>query len=514
MYILFVSVTRYEGILQGRSARVLSPDMRVIGRTRLSRATDESTSMERQREIIEAWADANNHQIVGWAEDLDVSGSVDPFATVGLGPWLAKDRLPEWDILCAWKLDRLARRAVPLHRLFGLCQDEGKTLVCVSDNIDLSTWVGRLIASVIAGVAEGELEAIRDRTKSSQKKLRELGRWGGGIVFYGFKPVESGGAGWEWERDDYSAGVLDEAIAKVLDGESTEKIAGELNLRGELAPSDYTRKRNGKPSLGKRWTTNTLRTILRSKSMLGYMTHKGAPVRDSEGYPILKGPELISQERFDRLQFALDERGFSVTNRSVGASPLLGVATCGLCGRLMHIRQNHSKPRGKTYRYYQCLGGKSGGSGIQDHEANIIKAEDLEELVESGFLYEYGAQNVREKVYIPAENHQIELDEAVRAHAELSTLLGTTTSTTLRSSLTGQLSAINSRVEALEKLPTRESGWEWQQRSETYAEAWETADTEARRQMLIKRGVTAKVAITDRVARLNPGVLSFSIEAP
>ena len=434
--------------------------------------------MERQREIIEAWADANNHQIVGWAEDLDVSGSVDPFATVGLGPWLGKDRLPEWDILCAWKLDRLARRAVPLHRLFGLCQDEGKTLVCVSDNIDLSTWVGRLIASVIAGVAEGELEAIRDRTKSSQKKLRELGRWGGGIVFYGFKPVESGGAGWEWERDDYSAGVLDEVIAKVLDGESTEKIAGELNKRGELAPSDYTRKRNAK------------------------------------GYPILKGPELISQERFDRLQFALDERGFTVTNRSVGASPLLGVATCGLCGRLMHIRQNHSKPRGKTYRYYQCLGGKSGGSGIQDHDANIIKAEDLEELVESGFLYEYGAQNVREKVYIPAENHQIELDESVRAHAELSTLLGTTTSTTLRSSLTGQLSAINSRVEALEKLPTRESGWEWQQRTETYAEAWETADTDARRQMLIKRGVTAKVAITDRVARLNPGVLSFSIEAP
>lgn len=468
--------------------------------------------MERQREIVEAWADANNHQIVGWAEDLDVSGSLDPFATVGLGPWLAKDRLHDWDILCAWKLDRLARRAVPLHRLFGLCQDENKTLVCVADNIDLSTWVGRLIASVIAGVAEGELEAIRERTKSSQKKLRELGRWGGGIVFYGFKPVESEAAGWEWERDSYSAGVLDSVIAKVLDGQSTESIAGELNKRGELAPSDYTRTRAGKPTRGVKWTTNTLRTILGSKSMLGYMTHKSVPVRDAEGYPILKGPELISQQRFDRLQEALNAKSFKVTNRSVGASPLLGVAVCGLCGRLMHLRQNHSKPRNKTYRYYQCLGGSM--TGTKDHPTNVIKADDLEELVESGFLFEYGSQNVREKVYVEAPDHQIELEQARTAVEELMPLLGTVTSTSVRSMLTGQLSALDSRIEALEKLPTRESGWEWQNHQETYAEAWEPADADARRQMLIKRGVTATVAVTDRVARTNPGVVSFSIQAP
>jgi site-specific DNA recombinase len=80
--------------------------MRVLGRLRLSRSTEESTSIERQREIVQQWADANGHSVVGWAEDIDVSGAVDPFDTPQLGPWLGH-RVTEWDILCAWKLDRL-----------------------------------------------------------------------------------------------------------------------------------------------------------------------------------------------------------------------------------------------------------------------------------------------------------------------------------------------------------------------------------------------------------------------
>ena len=62
--------------------------MRVLGRLRLSRATEESTSIERQREVIQQWSDMHGHTVVGWATDLDVSGSVDPFDTPQLGDWL------------------------------------------------------------------------------------------------------------------------------------------------------------------------------------------------------------------------------------------------------------------------------------------------------------------------------------------------------------------------------------------------------------------------------------------
>ena len=77
---------------------------RVLGRIRLSRLTTESTSAARQRELIEQWAAMHDHTVIGYAEDLDVSGSVDPFEAPALSPWFREDRRGEWDILVAWKL--------------------------------------------------------------------------------------------------------------------------------------------------------------------------------------------------------------------------------------------------------------------------------------------------------------------------------------------------------------------------------------------------------------------------
>lgn len=225
--------------------------MRVLGRVRLSRAYDESTSVERQRELIEKWAEDNDHTVVGWAEDLDVSGSVDPFQTPQLGDWL-NHREHEWDILVAWKLDRIARRAVPLHRIFGYCEEKDKTLVCISDNIDLSTWVGRLVASVIAGVAEGELEAIRERTKASHRKLRELGRWPGGRPAYGYKAVENiDGPGWSLVHDDESSENVRLMIDRTLAGDTLEMIADHLTENNVPTPADHVRIRQGEGAQGR-----------------------------------------------------------------------------------------------------------------------------------------------------------------------------------------------------------------------------------------------------------------------
>ncbi|KLN68742.1 hypothetical protein ABM90_26970 [Rhodococcus erythropolis] len=43
--------------------------------------------------------------MIGWAEDADVSGAVDPFDTPQLGRWL-NQRIEEYDVIAAWKFDR------------------------------------------------------------------------------------------------------------------------------------------------------------------------------------------------------------------------------------------------------------------------------------------------------------------------------------------------------------------------------------------------------------------------
>jgi hypothetical protein len=62
---------------------------------RLSRSTDESTSVERQRDVIGGWSQRpDGEPIIGEALDVDVSGSVSPFDRPDLGHWLT-DTPPE-----------------------------------------------------------------------------------------------------------------------------------------------------------------------------------------------------------------------------------------------------------------------------------------------------------------------------------------------------------------------------------------------------------------------------------
>ena len=435
--------------------------MRVVGRVRISRLTEQSTSVERQRELIEKWADMQGHTIVGWATDLDLSGTVDPFESPALGPWFAEDKLSEWDILCAWKLDRLGRRVIPLNRVFGWMLEHDKTLVCISDNIDLSTWVGRLVANVIAGVAEGELEAISERTKASRKKLLESGRWAGGTVPFGFRPVELPTGGWRLELHPEESAVLLEVVSDVIAGEPVS-VVGE---KYQMPPS-------------------SLWQILESKQLMGHATHGGATVRDSQGQPVFNSEPLLSPERWGRLQDALEARRQG-PKRTKKTSPLLGVVKCFDCGLNLLHKTFHRDYGKRVYRYYHCR--------VNGHCAQV-DAEIVEEQLENGFLEAVGDKVVRERVFRQAENHEIELDEAKRAVDELSLMVGTMTSDTVRKRLTEQMRALDFQIAALEKLPVKEAGYEYIETDKTYSEAWNEADTEGRRQLLLRSGITYKIS--------------------
>lgn len=437
--------------------------MRVLGRIRLSRLTDESTSAARQREIIEQWCDLQGHELIGWAEDLDVSGSVDPFDTPALGPWLKPDRADQWDILCAWKLDRIGRRAIPLNKVFGWIMEQNKILVCVSDNIDLSTWVGRLVANVIAGVAEGELEAIRERTKASRKKLLETGRWPGGQVPFGLRPVELPTGGWRLEQHPGEAPVVRQIVAEVIAGAAIDAVAENHNL-----------------------LPTTVWKMVTAKYLLGHATYEGNTVRDNQGQPVLNADPILSLDEWNRLQAAVEARRRG-PHRTRDTSPLLGVVKCFDCNENLFHKIYHRDYGKRLYRYYHCR--------VKGHCAQV-DAEMVEEYLEAAFLEAVGDKNVLERVFIPAENHQIELDEAMRAVDELSTLLGTITSDTMRKRLTGQMEALDFRIAALEKLPTREAGWDYRETGETFKSVWAAADQEERRQLLLRSNIQYRITRT------------------
>jgi len=82
-------------------------------------------------------------------------------------------------IVC-WRLDRLGRTAKGLTALFEELIERKVNLVSLKDGIDLNTSSGRLMANVLASVAQYETEVRAERVFAGQAVARAAGkRWGG-----------------------------------------------------------------------------------------------------------------------------------------------------------------------------------------------------------------------------------------------------------------------------------------------------------------------------------------------
>lgn len=82
--------------------------------------------------------------------------------------------------IAVWKIDRLGRTTAGLATLFKELIARQINLVSLKDNVDLSTPGGRLLAHVLASVAEYDNESRRERILAGQAVARAKGkRWGG-----------------------------------------------------------------------------------------------------------------------------------------------------------------------------------------------------------------------------------------------------------------------------------------------------------------------------------------------
>ncbi|MCZ4122022.1 recombinase family protein [Streptomyces sp. H39-S7] len=189
---------------------------RVLAVIRLSVNRDDSTSAEKQREGIEHWTcgPAVNGRVVGYAEDLDVSGSLHPFKRPALGPWLA-ERFDEFDVIAVWKLDRLTRRSAHFSEIYEWCQKRGKAIVSVTDGIDMSTPMGKMFAQIIAAFAEGELDTIKARALSGSLARLKKGVWVGGVLPFGYQFQRQEGGGKKLVQDPEYSDLLREIVGKL-----------------------------------------------------------------------------------------------------------------------------------------------------------------------------------------------------------------------------------------------------------------------------------------------------------
>jgi len=85
------------------------------------------------------------------------------------------DDLAQGDTLTVWKLDRLGRSTIHLLSILEDLQLRGVEFQAITQGIDTSTAVGRMIFGQLAVFAEYERSLISERTKAGMKAARMRG---------------------------------------------------------------------------------------------------------------------------------------------------------------------------------------------------------------------------------------------------------------------------------------------------------------------------------------------------
>lgn len=479
-----------------KRAEALLPEdaPRALISVRLSVFTDDTTSPVRQELDLRLVAREKGYRVVGVASDLNVSATkVPPWKRKSLGEWL-NDRVPEFDCLLFWKLDRFIRNLSDLSVMVQWAEKYGKNLVSKSDPIDLSTTIGKVLVTIIGGIAEIEAGNTSTRVASLWEYNKTQSAWLVGKPAYGYRTSKS--------DDGRVTLVVD------TDAEKGLRWARRMAMRGASARRMVAcLRRSGLMSDG--LTTTTLLRRLRNPALLGYRTeeHKTGGVRrsryalDREGKPIRVAPPIFTEEEFNTLQEALDRRSRKQPTRQPGGSThFLGVIVCVDCKGNMRVHKTTTK--GKVYAYMRCTECPKGGPGIPAPSAVYLG-------VARGVLRSLGDYPVQVRQYAEGAEARAEVKRLKEAAAyymkELEPEGRYARSAFAREQAEATLEKILADLEAVDPASTQDR-WENVHNGETWRERWDSGGLDAMAEDLRRVGITCEVTRTKVKGQRAPDV--------
>lgn len=458
---------------------------RALIAVRLSRVTDATTSPERQLATCRELCEQRGYEVVGIAEDLDVSaGSTTPFDRPQLGDWLT-NRLGEFDVIVFFRADRIVRRLFDLSDLIRWSREHSVTLVSATEtHFDLSTQFGDIIALLVAKVAEMELAAISERNSSAARYNLRAGKYRGGIPPWGYLPQRDKDGDWRFAQDPEQVAVINEVVRRVLDGEPLRAIAHDLTARGVQTTKDRFAAHQGREAQGYAWHSGPLKRALTSPAMLGQVVTGQTVAREDDGSPIIRAAPILTREVFDRLSVELSERENrrEPTKRSTGL--LLQIIHCGVCERPAY-RLKGGAGRNPRYRcssaqYKETCGNRS------------VPLAEADEFVTGHLLDTFGDSDWLERVWDSGSDHSPELEQINATLVDLTGLLGTgpyVAGTPQRIALNQRIAGLAGRQAQLSAEEVKPAGWTWQPTGENFGERWARQDVTARNVWLRSMGV-------------------------
>lgn len=276
------------------------------------------TATSRQRADCLKFAKARGWRVVEEFEDVDASAWKRRVKRPQFERMLTAVREGEFDVVLAWKFDRVLRSVRDFARLKDAA-DDGNAFIVDMFGVDTSTLAGRMQAGLMAVFAEAESENISIRVARKHEESARAGR-----------PHVGGPRTFGYSRDlmtinQEEAALIRDAVKRVYAGESLHGIVTEWNTLGI------------KTTRGNQWRTITLRLLLMSPTL--------SAQREIDG-ELIKGiwPAILKPTDTTRLRAILRDPARRLS-QSTGRKYLLsGILTCGICDTPMAGRPNKGVP--------------------------------------------------------------------------------------------------------------------------------------------------------------------------
>ena len=329
----------------------------------------EGFSLDGQLSEIKEFCSRNNYTIVDEYSDKGKSGATiakrDDFKRMLQDIELRKDGV---DFVVVYKLSRFGRSLVDIMNSLQILNDNGVALRTVDGAINTSDTMGRLITSILAAVAEMELDNIHEQTfLGRQQKARE-GRWNGGFAPYGYRISD----GVSNEPDIL---VIEEEEAKIVrmiyDYYTNEKmgVAGIVTECDRLGIRKIPRKNSTLTRMNRKFVTEVLCNPVYCGKIAYGRRHLEKP--DKTGHRKMTRPKdyilvdgrheaIVSYEQFQEAQRIREARTPMYHKRpdNEHVHLLATLVKCPVCGAGLYGNTTRKKkPNGevyKDYHFYAC----------------------------------------------------------------------------------------------------------------------------------------------------------------
>ncbi|MDF2545766.1 MAG: hypothetical protein K0R93_664 [Anaerosolibacter sp.] len=382
---------------------------------RKSKATDKGESIENQTKRGISLCEMRGWDYIVY-EDYDFSGKTLDRPDFERMMRDAKNR--KIDYIICYKLDRISRSVNDFSSLVEELDGLGVGFICIKDNFDTTSPMGRAMMYITAVFAQLERETIAERVRDNMIDRAKMGKWNGGPVPFAFDVHKE-------VTDNYGR---NKKVSKLIINNEESAIVREfydwflesdgsirnVTFRANDPLNNYQTKNNSS------WSTSQMARILQNPlyciadldAYEYFKNHTKVQIVNSKNdfdgthglmfYNRRKPHNKTTRERnedewilvigdhegfipgkvFTKVQHKLLQNQSTPPRLGKSAiSPLTGLVRCGRCNSSMSIftsKKTTDDSKGK-FRYYRCLTKEQRSKVLCDN--TNIRADLLEEMI-------------------------------------------------------------------------------------------------------------------------------------